>query len=214
MQSVYIYGVQFSPFVRAVQMVCEEKGIDYQIGKQINGQTAEFKSEAHLAYHPLGKMPVLFCGDIALTETATICRFLDSQYEGKTLQPNDLIERSKVDEWCQLCTTYLIHAFMRDYILELAFPQGQGGKPRFDVIEMNKASAVNAIKMIEKQLADQDFMLGNRFTLADCVIAPALYYAQQLPEQFALLSEKSPVHTYVARIRERDSGKKVIIPKQ
>lgn len=214
MQTVNIYGVQFSPFVRPVQMVCEEKGIPYHISKDIKGQTVEFKSDEYLAYHPMGKMPVLFCGDIKLTEAATICRFLDNQFEGIALQPSDLIARSKVDEWCQLCTTYLIHAFMRDYILELVFPKGEDGKPRFDVIKANRAQALNAIELIEKQLGDKAFMVGDGFTLADCIIAPALYYALQLPEQFALLSENSTIPAYVARIRERESGKKVIIPKQ
>ena len=191
MSSVQIFGVKFSTYVRSVQLVCEEKGIDYHISLDVDGKSIEFKSAEHAALHPFKRVPVLLHDDKVLSESLAIACYLDEVFPGPKLMPSDPWLRAKTLEWCLLLGNYINMAYVRDYILELVFPKGEDGKPRLDVLQANKPAAVEALSVLQKQLGDKAFLVGNDFTLADALAVPSLYYACQLPENFALIPEQS-----------------------
>lgn len=213
MKPVQIYGVQFSTYVRIVQLVCEEKGIDYNISFEIKGEPVEIRSAAHALVHPYKKIPVLIDGDKQIAESLAICRYLEASCTNNPLIPDDPWLAAKVDEWCQLALCYINNAIIKDYLLELVFPKGEDGQVRLDLMQQNKPAALEALAIINKQLADNSYLLGGQFTLADAVLAPSLYYARHLPEQFALIEAGSSLDNYIKRLEQRPSGKKVLIPK-
>ena len=59
MSEIEIIGVDMSPFVRTVRIACVEKGAPNSLSMDHIDSTAEMKSEAHLAFHPFGKMPAI-----------------------------------------------------------------------------------------------------------------------------------------------------------
>ncbi|MDN4501900.1 glutathione S-transferase family protein [Alteromonadaceae bacterium BrNp21-10] len=213
MNQVQIFGVQFSTYVRSTQLVCEEKGITYDISFDVKGKNIEFKSAEHEQLHPFRRIPVLLHGDKVLCESIAIIRYLDANFDGPKLTPEDPWLAAQVDEWCQLIAMYINNAYVRDYILELVFPKGEGGKPRLDVIQQNKPAALAALAILQQQLGDKDYLISNDFTLADAMAAPSLYYACHLPEAFALVEEHSPLMAYAQRLQNRASGKVALIPK-
>lgn len=214
MNQVHIYGVQFSPFVRSVQMVCEEKNIPYEISFEIQGRSVEFKSDAHGLLHPYRKIPVVEHNGKILAETNSICRYLAANFAGPSLTPDDPWLQAKVDEWCELMTTYINFAIVRDYLLELVSSKGEDGKPRYDVLKANRPAAEQAIQLIGAQLQDQDYLFAGQLTLADLITVPCLYYAASLPEKYALIAPDSNLIPYLQRIQQRESAKKVLIPKE
>ena len=214
MNDVHIYSVDFSSFGRAVQLVCEEKQISYEMSLRVNDQEISFKSEQHLQMHPFGKMPVLIHKDRTLAETLPIMRYLDANFAGPALQPEDPWQRAKLDERCQLLATYVNHALVRDYMLELIFPKGEGGKTRIDVMEENKPAAQQALALVRQWLGDSQYLFDNSFSLADALALPSLYYITLLPADFALLEEGDVISRYVEAMRERRAScKKVLVPK-
>lgn len=208
--SVHIYGPQFSNFVRSVQWVCEEKGIDYTLGLEAPGLQAEFRGEQHRQWHPYLKIPVLLHQGRALTETAAICRYLDSHFAGPALQPAEAWARAQCDSWCQMLSLYFDKAIVRDYLLELAFPKGEGGQPRRDVLQQNKPAAEQAVGRMADQLGAQAYWLGDQPSLADAIAAPLVCYACDLQGAVALVPEDSPLCDYAARLRARPSGQPVL----
>ncbi|GGO72778.1 glutathione S-transferase family protein [Bowmanella pacifica] len=216
MQKVHIYSVPFSSFGRVAQLVCEEKQIPYSMGTTVAGHEVPFKGEQHLAWHPYGKMPVLLSGDKVLCESSSIIRYLDNQFPGPKLQPQDPWLAAKLDERVLLLANYINHALIRDYMLELVFPKGPEGTPRLDVIEMNKPAALDALALVEKWLSEEGgYLFGSEFSLADAMALPSLYYATQLKTPFALVSEDCAVYQYVMRMKAtHPSCAKVLVPKQ
>ncbi|GAA0344861.1 hypothetical protein GCM10009092_06660 [Bowmanella denitrificans] len=215
MTSVHIYSVPFSSFGRVVQLVCEQKGISYSMGLEVAGMNVEFKGEQHANWHPYSKMPVLLIGDQVLCESASIIRYLDNAYPGPELQPTDPWLRAKLDERVQLLSTYINHALIKDYILELIFPKGQDGAPRLDVMAANKPAALKALSLLESWLAEGDYLFGNSFSLADAMALPSLYYVTQLQEPFNLLPADSVIGSYVQRMKDKyPACQKVLVPKQ
>jgi glutathione S-transferase len=66
MAKVEIIGAPQSTYVRVVRMVCEEKGIPYDL------TPAAPHSPPITAIHPFGKMPVMRHGDVAVCESKAI----------------------------------------------------------------------------------------------------------------------------------------------
>lgn len=79
-KNVYILGPQYSPFIRAVALCCEEKQITYSIGFEPFNDTIKVGSEQHLALHPFGKGPVLIHNEYHLFETTPICRYFITNF--------------------------------------------------------------------------------------------------------------------------------------
>lgn len=213
MNKIKIYGVQFSTYTRSVQLVCEEKGIEYDISFEVNSTPVEFKSVNHGQYHPYKKIPMLIDGNNVLCESVAICRYLEANFAGNTLIPGDTWLATKVDQWCQLASCYINDAIIKDYIIELVFPKGKNNQVRLDVMQQTKPVALEALAKVTDQLADNDYLLGDTFTLADAMLAPSLYYARHLAKEFTLVELNSPLDRYIERLEQRPSGKKVLIPK-
>jgi len=207
---VQIYGPVFSSFVRVVMLCCEEKGIGYRAGLTLDGAPIEFKSEDHHALHPWGKIPVIKHRQQTLYETATICRYLDSYFDGPALQPEDPAQRAQVDQWCATLSLYVDKALVRDYLLEFAFPKGENGQIRMDKVLEAEPAVKAQLAIINTQLADQAFLCGASLTLADLMLLPMLDYVAGLPQGDSLIEPGSALANYLERMRARPSAQKVL----
>ncbi len=214
MADVQVLGPQFSNFVRSVLLCCEEKGVSSSYGLAFDGVEIPFKSEAHFALHPFGKVPVLKHENRYLIETATICRYIDNVFPGTSLQPEDLYERASVDQWSHLIAGYIDQALVREYLLEFAFPKGENGAIRMDVVAQQQPKVMEVLQLLETQLAEKAFICGERYTIADALLTPMLDYIAGLPHGETLISPQSSLYGYVQRMRERPSGQKVLISAQ
>ena len=97
-----IHGFPESVYLRAVLMTCEEKGLGYRTGWDL-----DFEGPEHLALHPFGKVPILQQGDFRLFETNAICRYLDEAFDGPALQPADVRDRAKMNQWISVIDAYV-----------------------------------------------------------------------------------------------------------
>ena len=80
--------------------VAEELGLIYKLNP-IGPRTGETQTDQYKALNPKQKIPFCKDGDLGLSETIAICRYLISKYgRPHTLQTPDTIEaRAKEDEW-------------------------------------------------------------------------------------------------------------------
>lgn len=212
-QPVHILGPQFSNFVRSVQLCCEEKGISYTLGFDIDGEPVEFHGSQHYALHPFGKVPVLLQGERRLYETGSICRYLDAAFDGPALMPEDAWQRAQVDQWCAVLALYVDQALIRNFILELVFPKGEEGSVRMDKVEAAKPEVLRMLMLLDEQLGKGEFLVGEQFSMADIFAVPMLDFMLRLPLPVAngLMKDFPRLERYVERLRERASGKKVLI---
>ena len=209
--TVHIVGMQFSTFVRSVQLCCEEKGIPYTIGLEVNGQPIKWGAPEFFALHPFGKIPVLVHGDRHLLETPSICRYIDAVFPGQALQPTDPWLRAQVDQWTTVLAQYIDHVIVRSYLLEFVFPKGKAGSVRHDVIAAAKPELTRVLKLLEDQLTVSNYLVGDTFTIADAIAAPMLDYLVGLPAAESFLVDLPHLVAYVDRLRKRPSAAKVLV---
>lgn len=208
---VNIVGVQFSNFVRAVQFCCEEIGVSYALGTELNNQQYELRSAALKTLHPFGKVPVLFYEGKTLFETQSICRFLDNHFNLSRLQPDDPWLRAQVDQWCAAISIYADKAIVRNYLLEFLFPKGENGSVRKDAVAAAIPDVLTTVAILEKQLGNRQFLVGDEFTLADIMVTPMLHYLSGAPNNAELINSDSPLRDYIKRNVARPAAKHVFI---
>jgi len=210
---VHIYGPSFSNFVRSVMLVCEEKNISYTVGFEVNGENVDFKSDQHFSLHPFGKLPVLIHNELVLPETASICRYLDRTFSGSSLQPQNPIAYAQHDALCALISIDVDKALVRDYLLEFAFPKGEQGAIRFDVVKAAQQQLRKALAFVSQQVEAQIIISGEEFSIADALLAPMLHYLMGLPKGYNLLEEFPILVHYLAKLMQRPSCQKVLVAK-
>jgi len=155
---------------------------------------------------PLGKMPVLRDEDRDRTipETTIIIEYLDRHYPGaRPLLPQEEEERLEARLWDRFFDLY-VQVPMSKVVTDRLWSRGEQD-PR-GVAEA-KSVLGTAYEMLERRMAGRTWVVGERFTLADCAAAPALFYAAivaPLPESHARLTD------YFERLMGRASVKRAI----
>ena len=127
--TLQIIGIPQSSFVRVVRMAAHEKGVDYELVPAMP-HTDEVK-----AIHPLGKVPVMRHGDVELAESEAIVRYIDREFDGPALFPDDTAKADRVGQWISIVTTDIDQTMIRRYVLEYFFKKDEDGNVIRDTID-------------------------------------------------------------------------------
>jgi glutathione S-transferase len=146
----------------------------------------ERRSPEHLARHPLGRVPALELDDgTVIFESAAILLTLGDLYPDSGLLPAvGSSERALVQQWVLFGMTELEGPLYR-WIAERREGLPEQSQERFTA----------AAEVIAAALADRDWLLGDRFTIADIVCVGVLGSA----DGRGLLEPWPVLHDYVAR---------------
>lgn len=202
----YLFGPAFSSLVRSVRLYSLERGLELPCGLAPAGQPVAWRSEAHLALHPFGQVPVLLHGEHRIFETLAICHYL-----GQHLLPiADTPDDPEQDAWTSALLTTVDSRLIRRYLLRVAGPRPD---PHLTAEERDRAAAdVSAtLAVLDRQLGEDAFLCTPDFGLADALLAPMLDYLERLPEP-RWLAAWPRLDAYLTRLRERPSGQVILVP--
>jgi glutathione S-transferase len=194
-----IIGSERSSYTRIVRMVCEEKGIDYDLTEALLG-AAEIR-----AMHPFGKMPVLRHGDLVLCESKAIATYLDRAFGGAALIPSDPRLAGLTEQWVSLINTAIDPLLVRRYLLAYAAPKTADGKPDRALIEALLPDVRAQLALLDGAVAATNHLVGDRFTLADVYLLPMLHYLKLLPESGPMLAPSTALGRYLETHAARPS---------
>ena len=210
-QSIKIYALQFSTFARCVQLLCEEKNLSYEIVTEYQGNAIELGNPTLKNLHPFGKIPAIEVDGKLLFETGPILRFLNSRFDGPNLEAENLLENAVVDQWTEFAASYIDKAIVRDVLLEFFFPRGENGAVREEVVKANLPALQYALEVVSKQLGANNYVCGDKYTLADIMLTPQLDYLAKSPLAGDFIPEGSVLSAYLERLRARESAKVVLV---
>ena len=167
-----LYGVARSPFTARVQAVIALKGLDIPM---VPPPDAGLKSPEYLALNPLGRIPTLALDDgSTLPESEVIVEFLEQAFPVPPLLPADPAARARVRLIARVAELYVMGP-----ILEL-FPHL--GRDR------GSAEVDRLFGLVEAGLNHVDHFLDGehetRPTLADCALAPILFWTTEIASMF------------------------------
>jgi glutathione S-transferase len=186
----------------------------YENATSFEPHIVDFSNEASAAAFkgiwPVGKIPVLRdeAADRTIPESSIIIEYLDRHYPGATRflpEDPDLARQTRMrDRFFDL----YVHMPMQKIIGDKLRPEG--GKDPVGVAEA-RAMLATTLGMIDRDLAVKSWAMGDRFTLADCAAAPALYYinlimplAETHPHAAAYLDRLVTRPSYARALKEAE----------
>jgi glutathione S-transferase len=172
-----------------VAWVLEELGEPYEVTRMT---FEESRSDEHLARHPLGRVPVLEHDGGFVFESAAICLHLSDLHPGAGLVPElGTHDRALVYQW-----TVFGPAEMEPPLVEAAI-YGQTDRERAAAARERFDAAASAVA---DALDGNEFLVGDRFTVADVLIGSVLSFPIRagFPD---ILSDS--MQDYVGRLSQR-----------
>ncbi len=150
---------------------------------------------------PIGKFPVLRdeARDRTVPESSIIIEYLDQYFPGQTrFLPEDQQLARQTRLWDRFFDLY-VHMQMQKIVGDRLRPREKSDA--FGVEEARR-QLDTALGMIEKDMADKTWAMGEAFTMADCAAAPALFYVDKLSP---LRDTHKNVAAYLGRLMQRPS---------
>ena len=130
-------------------------------------------SPAFLKVNPMGQVPAMDDNGLALTESLAICLHIARAYGGD-LAPRDARETALAENWALFGATSLETPgidILYTYADGLAdTPEGAAK------IAAGATALARPMARLEAQLAAGDWLIGDRFTVADVMVAECLRY--------------------------------------
>jgi glutathione S-transferase len=178
------------PFSRAagVLWMLEEVGAKYDL-HFVDIMAGQQKSPDILALNPMGKLPVLTDGDQVVTESAAIGLYLADRYSPGELAP-------RFDDPAR--ATYLRWSLFPPSVIEPGAMAKSGGwdyKPG----QAGWGTHEAMVDTIAFAIGDRQFLLGDRFSMADVIFGGTLRYMLR----FGMMEARPVFAAYVERLGKR-----------
>ncbi|RYH20697.1 MAG: glutathione S-transferase family protein [Alcaligenaceae bacterium] len=152
-----------------------------------------------MALWPTGKMPLLQDGFRVVPETSIIIEYLVQRYApSQALIPPDVEDALEVRLLDRLSDLYLMTPMQAIVGDRLRAEEDRDSCS----VEKARATLSMAYGLLDQKLIGRRWIAGDGFSMADCAVAPALFFASTLvpiPDECQLLS------AYFDRLMERPS---------
>ncbi len=155
-----------APNPRRVRIFLAEKGIDVPI-EQVDINTADNRKEPFLSKNPMGTVPILELDDGRyLAETVAICKYFEGIEPEPPLMGVDPTDAAFVEMWNRRMEFEVFINIAQTF--RNSHPFFKGRIPQ--VPEYGAAcekSARGRLAWLDGELADREFIAGDRYTIAD-----------------------------------------------
>jgi glutathione S-transferase len=199
-----VYGPGYSTYARTVRLALEEKGVDYDL-VEVDLIAGATKTPEHLARQPFGKVPAFEHDGFELYETDAITRYIDAAFPGPDLEPADAKSRARMAQAIGIIGGYAYPCMIGQIFIQRAVMPMIGNSPDEAAIAAAVPQAETCIEALEKLLDGNDYLAGDRLSLADLLLIPVYDYIAQTPEGEKLLAGAPNLRRWWDGVRTRES---------
>jgi len=200
-----IYDTPLAPNPRRVRWFMAEKAIDDIEVVTLNLMEGQHKTPDYLGKAGLANVPMLEMDDgTCVTESIAICRYLESRYPEPNLFGRTPEETAVIEMWTRraemmVATPLMIgvrHTHPAMGALEQQVPA---------VGEHNLASGTRALKLLDRRLAESEWLAADRLTIADIVAFVGIDFGRMI--KFRPPEDLTEVARWAAVMRERPAAR-------
>ena len=199
-----LYDSKLAPNPRRARIFLAEKGISVPT-EQIDIPTLQHKTPEYTAINPLQRMPALVLDDgTIITESIAICRYFEMLHPEPPLFGVGPKEAAIVEMWNRRAEINFFanvaavfrhpHPAMKD----LEGPQVPAWA------EANRPSVAWFLEMLDRELAEWEFIAGDRYTVADITMQVAVDFMK--PGRLVMPDGVSNVRRWHAAVSARPSA--------
>ena len=183
----------------------------YELGAEFEFATVNLGDEAsraaYLQLWPIGKMPVLIdsARQTMVPESSIIIEYVDRHYPGPARLLPDDPDRSRQTRLKDRVLDNYLHVQMQKIVGDRRRPDGAHDPHG---VEEARLTIRTVYGMIEQDMADKAWAMGEDFTLADCAAAPPLFFLDRFEPfrdghpNLAAYADRLAARPSVARARE------------
>ncbi|MEJ8840045.1 glutathione S-transferase family protein [Ramlibacter sp. AN1133] len=185
--SIVLYHHPFSRAAGVVWML-EEVGVPYEL-RFVDIMKGAHKAAELVTLNPMGKLPILVDGDAVVTESAAIGLYLADRYSlGRLAPAPDDVARA----------TYLRWSFFAPSVIEPG-AMAQAARWEFKPSQAGWGDPASMLRAMESAVTGREFLLGDRFSMADVIFGGTLRYMLR----FNLLEARPAFVAYCDRLAAR-----------
>jgi glutathione S-transferase len=169
-----IYGTRTLGSPRRLAIYLEEKGLEIPF-VDVNLFEGEHRAPEFLARNPIALVPVLELDDgTCISETMSIARYLEELHPSPPFLGRDPLERATLDMW-QRRVEFGFYTQIRAYFRQTS-PYAKVLEPVQvpEWGELNKGYAEDSLRVLDGQLASNEFIAGPHFSWADITVVTSL----------------------------------------
>jgi glutathione S-transferase len=200
---ITIHGIFGSPFVRALRIALDEKGLKWDWAPFNLG---EQKQHPYLGRQPFGKIPAIDDDGFGLYETQAMLRHIDRKVASPALIPADPHRAARMDQMLAIVDNYLFRnctgpiGFNRIIAPMVGLPVNEAA---VEAALPDTRIALGALAALAD--ADGPFLTGETLSLADIAVLPHLDALSSTPEGVAMLPEYPVLGAWLEVMRGRKS---------
>jgi glutathione S-transferase len=191
-----------SPNARRVHIFMAEKGIEIE-RVAVDIRAGENIADEYRAKNPAGRVPTLELDDgTFLAESVAICRYLEGINPTPNLFGETPLEMATIEMWGRRAEIN----FMAEVAGAFRNITGFFKDRETCVAEWGQVcaeKAPKALEMFDAQLADTEYVAGNRFTIADITLGVAVGFAAQV--KVVAMPDLPNLARWQERINSRES---------
>lgn len=196
-----VYGFRSWTRDNRVRWALDELGIPFEV-VTVNAFAGEHKRPEYLALHPGGKLPVLVDGDLTLFESGAIVNYLAETYGAdKIIPPMGSKDRALYHQWVFFATTSLEDPCVRLFVNACLFADRPGAQDR---LKEALDDFADFAPVLEANLVNRQWAVGERFTGADILLGCDLFYANKANA----LAKYPALTAYFERLKARPAFQK------
>ena len=199
-----LYDGGRAPNPRRVRIFLAEKGIEVPL-LPIDMVAMGHKSDEMTGRNPLQRLPVLELDDgTILTESVAICRYFEEFQPEPALFGRGALGKAQIEMWNRRMELTLLSAVAAAFrhvhpaMKEWEVPQ----VPEWG--EANKPKAIAFLSILDRELADREFIAGDEFSIADITGLVAVDFMK--PARIAIPDEMANVLRWRETVSARPSA--------
>ncbi len=234
-KGLHLYHAGFSNCAMRVRIALEEKNLEWT-SHPINLLAGENLTEEYFGINPNGVVPTLIDNGVVIIESTDIIDYIDKKYTPGSLRPDSEKDQQLMYDWMNLASdnhlsikTYMYGNVkngpslkksaeqMADYRQKqtfnsalLEFHERFNSNEGFTKDDLSNAAAVvnNCFAQLDKRLQDNDWLAGEKFSLADVAWIPQLVILKAADYPF---ENYSNLENWKNAIIQRPSFKKGVL---
>lgn len=169
---IKLYGQYMSRAQRCLWTL-EELGVPYEHVKTNQG-AGETRTPEFMKINPNGHVPALQDGDFILWESMAITMYLAKRFGQGSLWPASVEDEGRVMQWA-LWASLEVEVFAVNYLRHAMLYPPEKRRPELarEATEVLPAP----LRVLNNSLAGKEYLVGNRFSVADINVATVLLLA-------------------------------------
>ncbi|MGH0000619.1 glutathione S-transferase [Pseudovibrio ascidiaceicola] len=212
-----LYSHRQAPNPFRVTLFLAEKGVKVNTA-YVDFMHGELKADEFKAINPFQRLPVLVLEDgTAISESCAICRYIEEMNPLKPLLGQTAKERALIEMWNRRADLRLLNQVSQVFrhtnpaMAPLEQPQIK------EWGEANRPKVLETLAIFDTQLASNQFVAGDRYSIADITLFAAINFARviklQVPEElgnlrrwYAMMTERPGVQAALQVMKETSSA--------